>query len=75
MTVADRHVEHARVLVQIQGFAQLLADDLQRVVDDGIIRARPRRLLVRADGTPIRTWRVARKADIHECSPLPRLQT
>ena len=45
LKIAGRHVEDTCVLAQIHGFAELLADQLQRVADDGIIAARPGRPL------------------------------
>ena len=49
VAVAGSDVEHLLARAQVEGFAQLLADDLQGRADDGIVAGRPCSLLARLD--------------------------
>jgi hypothetical protein len=49
VAVAGSDVEHAAARAQVERFAQVLADDLQRGADDGVVAGGPGGLLARLD--------------------------
>ena len=51
--VAGGNIEHFRAGVEIERFAELLTDDLQRRADDGVVAGRPCGLLSRFEGGKI----------------------
>ena len=77
VAVAGRDVEHLAAGAQIERLAQLLADDLQRGADDGVVAGRPGALLARLDGGEIgldgsAVCRVAAAADMVSSSTIER---
>ena len=60
IAVAGRDVEHALAGTQVDGLAQLLADDLQRRADDGVVAGRPGGVLAGLDGGEIGRGRADR---------------
>jgi hypothetical protein len=54
IAVAGGDIEHAAAGPEIERFAKLFADDLQRGSDHGIVAGRPRALLALLDGGQIR---------------------
>ena len=53
VAVAGRNVKHALAGTKIKRFAEILADNLQRGADDGVIAGRPGALLFRLHGNEI----------------------
>jgi hypothetical protein len=53
VSVAGRNVEHLLSCMQVQGFAQAFADDLQRGAHDRVVARRPGGVLARLHGAEI----------------------
>ena len=60
VAVAGGDVEHLLAGPEVERFAQLFADDLQRGADDGIVAGRPGAVLLGLEGGKVDLARVAR---------------
>jgi hypothetical protein len=57
IAIAGGDVEHRRVRPQVHRLGQVLADDLQRRADPGVVARRPGRVLFRLDHGVVGCWR------------------